>query len=164
MILSPVVKGKKGEHQKILSDAKRLGYLKARVNGEIRDLDEEIKLNKNRNIILISWLVVLVIREEERLHLSETIEQALNLIRGPVPASAKKQPKVRWSTFYSEHAYCAKCDFAMPELEPRLFSFNNPFGACPHCSGLGMTLEFEPSLVIPDPSPRAFNQGGHRPL
>jgi excinuclease ABC subunit A len=82
MILSPVVKGKKGEHQKILSDAKRLGYLKARVNGEIRDLDEEIKLNKKQKHNIDILVGRLVIREEERLHLSETIEQALNLSEG----------------------------------------------------------------------------------
>jgi excinuclease ABC subunit A len=161
MILSPVVKGKKGEHQKILSDAKRLGYLKARVNGEIRDLDEEIKLNKKQKHNIDILVGRLVIREEERLHLSETIEQALNLSEGQF-LLVQKTTDGEVEHFYSEHAYCAKCDFAMPELEPRLFSFNNPFGACPHCSGLGMTLEFEPSLVIPDPS-KSFNQGGIAP-
>lgn len=158
MILAPVIRGKKGEHQKVITDAQKAGFVRIRVDGEIHSLDDQIKLKKNNkhNIdILISKVKVL---SENRKRLAESVETALEVTDGSLIVVEFKENEEK-ETFFSRKNACYDCGFSMPELQPRLFSFNNPYGACPKCSGLGMTLEFDPDLVIPDRS-LSFNQGG----
>ena len=158
MILAPVVRGKKGEHQKIITDAQKAGFVRIIVDGEIYSLDDEIELKKNNKHdieILISKVKVL---SDSRKRIAESVETALEVADGSlivVEFIADEEKEI----FFSRKNACYECGFSMPELQPRLFSFNNPHGACPKCSGLGMTLEFDPDLVIPDRS-LSFNQGG----
>lgn len=158
MILAPVIRGKKGEHQQIISDAQKAGFVRVRVDGVIYNLDEEIKLKKNNKHdieILISKVKVL---SDKRKRIAESVETALEVADGSLIVVEFLEDEKK-ETFFSRKNACYECGFSMPELQPRLFSFNNPHGACPKCSGLGMTLEFDPDLVIPDRS-LSFNQGG----
>ncbi len=157
MLLAPVVRGKKGEHQKILEDAKRSGFVRVRVNGEILSLDEEIKLDKKRKHNLEIVVDRLIIRTEIGKRLAESVETALEVASGRLIVLIQEEPSSR-EEFFSQAGACPVCSISIPELQPRLFSFNSPFGACTVCSGLGVTLEFDPDLVIPDRS-LSFNQG-----
>jgi excinuclease ABC subunit A len=161
IILAPLIKGRKGEHQKLLSDAKRSGFARVRINGQILSLDEEIKLDKNKKNTIEVVIDRLVVHPEDRQRLAESVEAALELAGGKliVLRSINNQDK---EEFFSQMHACAQCGISIPELQPRLFSFNNPYGACPDCSGLGVTLEFDPDLVIPDPN-LSFNEGAIAP-
>ena len=222
VLLAPVISGRKGEHRKILDDARRSGFVRVRVNGEIRSLDEAIVLDKNRKHSLELVVDRLVIREQVAKRLAESVETALELASGRVTAlieapraapaavpaaaavageaaagaagagvlgggadpgagngatangsaagggaagggspanAANGAPQMRQ---FSQSSACSACGAAFPELEPRLFSFNNPFGACPDCSGLGVKMEFDPDLVIPNRS-LSFNEGAVAP-
>ena len=158
MILAPVISGKKGEHQKILEDAKRAGFVRARVDGNLVQLDEQIKLDKKKKHSLEIIVDRLRIQDNVRKRLAESVETALSVAEGRLIALETKDNEVT-EHFFSQRSACADCGISLPELQPRLFSFNNPYGACPECSGLGVTLEFDPDLVIPDKS-LSFNQGG----
>ena len=157
-LLAPVIRGKKGEHHKILEDARKAGYARARINGVPVNLDEKINLDKQKKHTIEIIVDRLVIGPEIRSRLAESCEHALEAADGimlvlcEVPSGAKE-------FFFSSKNACPDCGVSIPELQPRLFSFNNPFGACPSCSGLGAKLEFAPGLVIPDPS-LSFNEGG----
>ncbi|HOV63978.1 MAG TPA: excinuclease ABC subunit UvrA, partial [Spirochaetia bacterium] len=158
MILAPVVRGKKGEHQKIFTDARRAGFVRARVDGEIVSLDEDINLDRQKKHNIEIIVDRLKIGPDMRKRLSESVETALQVADGNlivVRISGKTEEEV----FFSQKNSCPDCGISIPELQPRLFSFNNPYGACPECSGLGITLEFDPDLVIPDKS-LSFNDGG----
>jgi excinuclease ABC subunit A len=161
VLLAPVVGGRKGEHQKVLEDARRMGYVRARVDGEIRLLEEEIALDKKRKHTIEVVVDRLVVEPESRRRFSESVEGALETSGGSLVALVKEKGGEREILFSQKNA-CPTCAISIPELQPRLFSFNNPFGACPECLGLGVTMEFDPALVIPDPS-RSFNQGGIAP-
>ncbi len=160
MILAPVVRGKKGEHQKVFADARKLGYQRARVNGELIDLERTPVLDKKKKHSVEIVIDRLLSGSENRLRLSEAVQAALRMADGMVVvADLTTEPR---DHFFSEKASCPTCDFQLPELEPRLFSFNSPFGACPTCSGLGIVMEFDPRLIAPDPS-KSFNQRGFLP-
>jgi excinuclease ABC subunit A len=161
VLLAPVVGAKKGEHQKILEDAKRMGYVRARVDGEIRGLEEEITLDKRKAHTIEIVVDRLVVSPEARRRLSESVEGALETAGGTLIAQVKDRDGER-EMLFSQKSACPTCGISVPELQPRLFSFNNPFGACPDCSGLGVTLEFDPDLVIPDHS-LSFDEGGIAP-
>jgi excinuclease ABC subunit A len=161
VLLAPVVGAKKGEHQKILEDAKRMGYVRARVDGEIRSLEEEITLDKRKAHTIEIVVDRLVVSPEARRRLSESVEGALETAGGTLVAQVKDRDGER-EMLFSQKSSCPTCGISVPELQPRLFSFNNPFGACPDCSGLGVTLEFDPDLVIPDRS-LSFDEGGIAP-
>jgi excinuclease ABC subunit A len=158
VLLAPVVGEKKGEHQKILEDAKRMGYVRARVDGEIRGLDEEIVLDRKRKHTIEIVVDRLVIASDARRRLSESVEGAMETSGGTIVALVREKEAER-EVLYSQRSACPNCGISVPELQPRLFSFNNPLGACPECSGLGVTLEFDQDLVIPDLS-LSFNDGG----
>ncbi|MDR2495308.1 MAG: excinuclease ABC subunit UvrA [Spirochaetaceae bacterium] len=167
-ILAPVVRGKKGEHQKVIEDARKAGFARARVDGVPVSLDEEIKLDKQKKHTIEIVVDRLVVKEDVRARLSESVEAALNAADGLMLAlchtgtdgeSGKAREEER---FFSQKSACPDCGVSIPELQPRLFSFNSPFGACPACSGLGAKLEFDPELVIPDRS-LSFNDGGILP-
>lgn len=156
MILAPLVRGRKGEHQKIFDDARNSGFLRVRVDGQVHLLEDEISLEKNRKHTIEIVVDRLKLSSETRKRLADSIETALEITEGKVIAcnlSSKKEE------FFSEKNSCPSCGYSMPELQPRLFSFNNPFGACPDCHGLGMTMEFDPDKVIPDWS-KSINEGG----
>jgi excinuclease ABC subunit A len=156
MILAPVVRGRKGEHRKILGDAKRAGYVRARINGEVISLDEDIALEKQKKHDIEIVIDRLVIKAENRSRIAEAIEQGLELASGLVKVHAADGDREIEHSF-SEHYFYPNSTVSFPELEPRLFSFNNPFGACPSCSGLGTTMEFDPEKIIPDRT-LSFNQ------
>ncbi|MDA3811735.1 MAG: excinuclease ABC subunit UvrA [Spirochaetaceae bacterium] len=163
LILAPIIKGRKGKHQKVFDDAKKSGFVRVRVNGEILSLDEEIDLDKNKKHSIEIVIDRLKVSTETRKRLAESVETAMEITEGQVIAVKKGENEEKdEEQFFSEKNSCSRCGFSMPELQPRLFSFNNPYGACPECSGLGMTMEFDRQLIMPDMS-LSFNQGGVAP-
>jgi len=147
-ILAPIVSGRKGEHVKVLEDIKKKGYVRVRVDGELREVTEDIKLEKNKKHNIEVVIDRLVIKEGIRSRLADSLETAANLAGGRVIVDVIGEGEL----LFSEHHACPYCGFSIGELEPRLFSFNSPFGACPSCDGLGIKLEVDPDLVIPDDS------------
>jgi len=158
VLMAPVVRGRKGEHQKIIEDARRAGFVRIRVDGQLRSLDETVSLDKKRKHDLEIVVDRLVIKEEVRGRLADSVETALEVSAGLLLVSIKNQES-QTEELYSQALACPVCGISLPELQPRLFSFNSPFGACPECSGLGVTLEFDPDLVIPDPG-LSIREGG----
>jgi len=161
IILAPLLAGRKGEHEKIFADARRAGLQRVRVDGQIISLDEEIKLAKNKKHSIEAVIDRLKISALDRQRLAESIEAALAMAEGKLIVLHQTE-RGEEEAFFSEKQACPECGLSLPELEPRLFSFNNPYGACPECLGLGIKLEFDPALVIPDPS-LSFNEGGIKP-
>ncbi|MGO9411821.1 MAG: excinuclease ABC subunit UvrA [Spirochaetia bacterium] len=162
ILLAPIVGAKKGEHQKLLDDARRMGYVRARVDGEIVALEEKITLDRKKKHSIEIVVDRLTVAPEARRRLSESVEGALETSGGTIIALVKGKDSLEKEILFSQKSACPTCGISIPELAPRLFSFNNPFGACPECSGLGVTLEFDRDLVIPDPS-LSFNEGGIAP-
>ncbi len=145
-ILAPVVRGRKGEFQKLLENIKKNGFVRVRVDGEMRDISEEIKLEKNKkhHIEIIIDRIILKPGIESRL--ADSIEIALAQAEGLVIADIIDQQEI----LFSQNFACAECNISLEELSPRMFSFNSPYGACPTCSGLGINMEIDPELIIPD--------------
>jgi len=160
-LLAPVIRGKKGEHQKIIEDARKAGFARARIDGVPVNLDESIKLDKQKKHSIEIIVDRLVIGKEIRSRLAESVETALQTAEGLLIVLINEDGKNSEQVFSQKNS-CPDCGVSIPELQPRLFSFNNPFGACPGCSGLGAKLEFDPDLVIPDRS-LSFNEGGVLP-
>ncbi len=156
-LLAPVVRDKKGEHQRILRDALKAGFVRARVDGKIVPLDGLAPLDPKRKHTIEIVVDRLAIESGGRKRLSESVETALEISDGQVIA-LRGAGQEETEEFFSQRSSCPSCGISIPELQPRLFSFNNPYGACPQCLGLGITLEFDPNLVIPDPS-LSFNEG-----
>ena len=146
-ILSPVVRGKKGEHTKVLEDARRGGFVRARIDESVYDLSEEIKLDKNKKHHIDVVVDRLVMKPDLARRLTDSVETALSLSGGLVILNEVDGDK---DTIFSQNYACEDCGISLPELSPRMFSFNNPYGACPVCSGLGTQLVADPDLVIPD--------------
>lgn len=145
-ILAPIVSGRKGTHVKLLEDVKKQGYVRVRVNGELIDLDDDITLDKNKKHSIEVVIDRIVMKENIAPRLSDSLESALRLGEGRVLIDVMGEEEL----LFSEHHACPICGFSIGELEPKMFSFNSPFGACPECDGLGMKLEVDPELVIPD--------------
>jgi excinuclease ABC subunit A len=208
-LLSPVIRGKKGEHTKIIEDARKAGFARARIDGVMVSLDDAIKLDKQKKHTIEIIVDRLVISPDIRARLAESVEAALEAAEGIMllivdnkggslppgsspngltpPPSAGESPRnappshadsaiafaeeakgagpqsqassKQREYFFSQHSACPDCGISIPELQPRLFSFNNPFGACPECDGLGAKLEFDPDLVIPNRE-LSFDEGG----
>lgn len=146
-ILSPLVRGRKGEYQHIFTMARKEGYVRIRVDGEIKNLDEDIQLDKNKKHTLEVVVDRLVIKEGIRTRLADSIETALKLADGLVIIDHAGEGE----SLFSEHFACPECEISYEELTPRMFSFNSPYGACPQCNGLGTKLEIDPDRVITDP-------------
>jgi excinuclease ABC subunit A len=157
-VLAPIIRGKKGEHQKVLEDAVKQGFVRARVNGEILSLDEKISLDKQKKHSIEIVVDRLKLSEDGRRRLAEAVEAALRIADG-IAIVTREKNGAEVDEFFSQRGACPDCNISLPELEPRLFSFNTPHGACPACTGLGIKLEFDPNLVIPDKS-LSFNEGG----
>lgn len=153
-ILAPVISGRKGTHAKLIEDIKKQGYVRIRVNGEVIDLDDNIELNKNKKHTIEVVIDRIVVKEGIEARLSDSLESALRLAEGNVLVDVIDVEEL----LFSEHHACPICGFSIGELEPRMFSFNSPFGACPDCDGLGTKLEVDPELVIPDKS-LTLNEG-----
>ncbi|PIC77962.1 excinuclease ABC subunit A [Sporosarcina sp. P19] len=145
-ILAPIISERKGTHAKLFEDIKRQGYVRVRVNGETIDLDDNIDLDKNKKHTIEIVIDRIVMKEGVETRLSDSLESALRLADGNVLVDVIGEEEL----FFSEHHACPICGFSIGELEPRMFSFNSPFGACPECDGLGMKLEVDPDLVIPN--------------
>lgn len=158
MIVAPVVRGRKGEHRKLIEDARKSGFVRARVDGTIVSLDENISLEKQKKHTIEIIVDRLKIVPDIRKRLAESIETALQIADGHVVV-IKREDKGESEEFFSQKNSCSRCNVSIPELQPRLFSFNNPYGACEECSGLGITLEFDRNLIMPDLS-LSFNERG----
>ena len=154
MVMAPLVRGRKGEHQKIMDQMRKAGYVRMFVDGEVRTLDEEIKLEKNKKHSLSVVIDRLAVREGITQRLTDSVETALKLAEGLVEINVIGGD----TELFSENFACSECGISLPEIEPRLFSFNNPMGACPACTGLGMNMELDKSLIIPDGS-KTFAEG-----
>ena len=146
-ILSPVVRSKKGTHQKVFEDARRSGYARVRVDGSIYDLTEEIALDKNKKHNIEVVIDRLVLKPDLARRLTDSVETASNLSGGLVILN---EVATDTDTMFSQNYACEDCGISLPELSPRMFSFNNPYGACPVCTGLGTQLVADPDLIIPD--------------
>ena len=153
-VLSPVVRGKKGRHEKVIERARRSGYARVRVDGIQYDLSEEIELEKNNKHNIEIIIDRLVIKEGIEGRLADSIENAVKLAEGLLYVDVIDGQMLTFSTSYA----CPDCGISIPEVEPRSFSFNNPFGACPVCAGLGYKMEFDVDLMIPDRS-LSINEG-----
>ena len=145
-LLAPIVRGRKGEHKKIFQNAKKSGYVRVRVDGSIYDLSEDIPMEKNRKHNIEIVVDRLVIRPGVEKRMTDSIETTLNLTDGLMTADVIGGEPINFSQSFS----CPDCGISIDEIEPRSFSFNNPFGACPVCHGLGYKMEFDPDLMIPD--------------
>jgi len=170
VILAPVVRGRKGEYRKLFFDLRRQGFTRVRVNGAVRELAEEVELDKNRKHSIEVVVDRLVVKDTLGNRLADSLETALRLAEGIVivevgdatgssaggtggarAGSAASTTGGTQAFVFSERLACARCGVSFPEISPRMFSFNNPFGACPECGGLGTRLELDPELVVPDP-------------
>ncbi|QDA27437.1 excinuclease ABC subunit UvrA [Paenibacillus polymyxa] len=146
-ILAPLVSGRKGEHKTLFTDIAKQGFVRVRVNGELRELSEKIELEKNKKHSIEVVVDRIVVKEDIRARLSDSIETALNLSGGQLLVDIIGQEELRFSSNFA----CPICGFSIDELSPRMFSFNSPFGACPDCDGLGVKMVVDPDLLIPDP-------------
>jgi excinuclease ABC subunit A len=145
-VLAPVVSGRKGTHTKTLEEIKKQGYVRVRVDGEMRELTEEIELEKNKKHSIEVVIDRIVVKDGIASRLADSLETALKLGEGKVIIDVIGQEEL----LFSEHHACPHCGFSIGELEPRMFSFNSPYGACPSCDGLGSKLEVDVDLVIPN--------------
>ena len=160
-VLAPVIKDRKGHHERVFEDVRKAGFVRVRVNGELRDVDEDIQLDRYKNHTIEIVVDRLVTRrfddpegEEARAaisRLTDSIETALKHGGGVVIINDVTDPAQPTDTLYSEHLACVHGHGSLPEIEPRTFSFNSPHGACPECQGLGVRLEFDPDLIVPNP-------------
>ena len=148
-VMAPVIRGKKGEHAKVFEDAKRSGYVRVRVDGSLYELDEEIKLEKNKKHSIEIIVDRLIIRPDIRQRLTDSVETAAKLSGGLVIVNLLREEK---DLSFSQNYACEDCGISMEELTPRMFSFNNPFGACPTCTGLGNQLKADPAIIVSDGS------------
>lgn len=153
-ILAPVIRGKKGEHVKILEDARKNGYVRARVDGKTIDLEEEITLDKQNKHNIEIVVDRIIMKEDVGKRISESVETACNLANNLVLVEVNGAEEILFSQNYA----CPDCGISIEEIEPRQFSFNSPFGACPKCLGLGSLMEIDPKKVITDPH-KSLNEG-----
>lgn len=151
IVLAPLVQGRKGEYKNVLKDAIKAGFVRVRIDGEMFELSEEINLDKNKKHTIEIVIDRLILKENIKRRLADAIELALKQSKGIVTLSIQKPEDSELKDVnYSELLACPICGFSMPALEPRLFSFNSPFGACPECTGLGTKTEFDPDLICPN--------------
>ncbi|WP_028608210.1 excinuclease ABC subunit UvrA [Paenibacillus harenae] len=147
-ILAPIISGRKGEHTKLLADVQKQGFVRVRVNGELRELSEKIELEKNKKHSIEVVVDRIVVRSDVHSRLADSLETALKLSEGRVLVDIIDQEEL----LFSSNLACPECGFSIDELEPRMFSFNSPYGACPDCDGLGVKMIVDPDLLVPDGS------------
>ena len=182
MVMAPIIYGRKGEHKDIFEHMRKAGYARMLVDGEVRSLDEDIDLDKKKKHYLSVVIDRLSVREGITQRLTDSVETALKLgsgvlevkklegaaITGSVPSTGKQRQTMEDTLVFSERFACSHCGISLPEIEPRLFSFNAPYGACPTCGGLGMNMEYDWQLILPD-TKKSFLDGAleavsHNPL
>jgi len=158
-ILAPVIRGKKGEHQKVIEDAIKAGFARARIDGVMSELDNSIKLDKQKKHTIELVIDRIVLKADIRKRLADSVETALKSANGMilVTKGSEKDAATYEEVMFSQKNACPDCGISIPELQPRLFSFNNPFGACPECTGLGEKMEFDVDLMIPDKT-KSYNE------
>lgn len=156
-VLAPVIRGKKGEHAKIIEDAQKSGFIRARIDGVMTSLDDSIKLDKQKKHTIEIVVDRIVLGPDVRKRLADSVETALQSANGIIVVTKRVEDK-EVEVFFSQKNACPDCGISVPELQPRLFSFNNPFGACPECTGLGQKMEWDVKKIIPDSS-KSFNEG-----
>ena len=166
MLMAPLIQDRKGAHRKVFEDVRRLGFVRVRVNGEVRDVDEEIELDRYKMHTIEAIVDRLIVRQAngssmDHTRLADSVETALRLGGGVIMVSDVSDDPPH-DHLFSEHFACVHCGISLPEIEPRTFSFNSPHGACPACTGLGTELEIDPDLVIPDRS-KSLDQGAIEP-
>ncbi|MBB3114220.1 excinuclease ABC subunit A [Paenibacillus phyllosphaerae] len=153
-ILAPIVSGRKGEHTKLLAEVQKQGFVRVRVNGELRELSEKIELEKNKKHNIEVVVDRIVVKSDIQTRLADSIETALKLSDGKVLIDVMEKEEL----MFSSNLACPECGFSIDELAPRMFSFNSPFGACPDCDGLGVKMIVDPDLLVPDTS-RSIEEG-----
>ncbi|MDO4203354.1 MAG: excinuclease ABC subunit UvrA [Selenomonadaceae bacterium] len=158
-IIAQVVRGKKGEHRNTLAEIRRDGYVRIRIDGEIYDINDDINLDKNKKHTIEVIVDRLAIREDIRERLADSVETALKIGGGVVYVDIVDGETL----MFSQNFACVDCGISLPEIAPRMFSFNSPYGACPQCSGLGSNMKFDESLVVPDPT-KSVAEGAFAPL
>ncbi|MGP1603422.1 MAG: excinuclease ABC subunit UvrA [Treponema sp.] len=161
-VLAPVVRGKKGEHQKIIDDAKKAGFARARVDGVMASLEDTIKLDKQKKHTIEIVIDRIILSADVRKRLADSVETALESAGGIITVTKQGENGEEEEVFFSQKNACPDCGISIPELQPRLFSFNNPFGACPECTGLGEKMEYDKALIAPDEN-LSFNEGALAP-
>lgn len=147
LILAPMVRGRKGEHAAVFDNLRHRGYVRVMVDGEVRDLSEDIRLDKNRSHEILAVVDRLVLKDGSRSRVAESVEAAVHLGEGTL--AVQEQDGSR--SLFSQEFACVHCSISFPEISPRMFSFNSPYGACHECGGLGHRQEIDPELVVPDP-------------
>jgi len=157
MVLAPLIRGKKGEHKEVIEEAKREGFVRLRIDGDIVAADSDINLAKNKRHTIEVVVDRLVVKKKAARRLADSVETALKVSGGIVLININNKDML-----FSEKSACIHCNISYEELTPRMFSFNSPYGACPTCDGLGQKMEIDPDLVIPDPS-RPLNRGAIDP-
>ena len=160
MVMAPVVKGEKGTHKDLLEELRRDGFVRCKIDGEIKELSENIELDKNKKHIILVVVDRLIVKEDIRTRLYDSIETASKLAHGKIIIDL---PDTNEEILMSEDFACPHCDFSLLELEPRIFSFNAPYGACPDCKGLGIKFNIDLDLVIPNRN-LSINEGGIKPI
>ncbi|MGH7318160.1 MAG: excinuclease ABC subunit UvrA [Candidatus Rokuibacteriota bacterium] len=148
LVLAPIVRGRKGEYRKLFFDLSRQGYTRVRVNGVVRELGEEIELDRKRKHTIEVVVDRLIVKDTIAPRLADSLETSLKLANGIALVETVEGGQ---AFVFSERLACARCGVSFPEVSPRMFSFNNPYGACPECGGLGTRFELDPELVVPDP-------------
>ncbi|CAG7633646.1 UvrABC system protein A [Paenibacillus solanacearum] len=146
-ILAPIISGRKGEHTKLFADIQKQGFVRVRVDGEIRELSEQIELDKNKKHTIEVVVDRIVVKTDVQTRLADSLETALKMADGRVIVDVMEKEEL----LFSQNLACPECGFSMEELAPRMFSFNSPFGACPDCDGLGMKMIVDPELLVPNP-------------
>src|SRR5437764_3200081 len=162
MVMAPVVRGRKGEYRRLLDEMRAQGYARARIDGKLRRLDEEIELDKKFKHDISIVVDRLVMKEGVRKRLSESVEAASQLADGLVEVETLPNGGEGQVQLFSERFACLACGTSMPELEPRIFSFNSPHGCCQRCHGLGFQRVIDPKLIVPDPT-LSIAQGALQP-
>jgi excinuclease ABC subunit A len=162
LLMAPLIKDRKGEHRKVFEDVRKMGFVRVRVNGEVRDVDEEIELDRYKMHTIEAVVDRLIVRHGgdgngdgdgrgmDHTRLADSVETSLKLGGGIMMVADVTDGDLSHDYLFSEHFACVHCGISLPEIEPRTFSFNSPHGACPACTGLGTELEIDPDLVIPD--------------
>ena len=158
MVMAPVALGRKGEYKKVLEDAKKAGYQRVRIDGAMHMLDESFALDKQVKHTISIVVDRLILEKSSRLRLADSIEKSTDMTGGLVEVTYIAEDKSESSEIYSEQNSCPHCGISIGEIQPRLFSFNNPFGACPECNGLGFKTEYDEDKIIPDKT-KSFDEG-----
>lgn len=152
-VLAPMVRGRKGEYKSLLTDIQKAGYVRVRVDGEMAEVTDDIEMDRYKQHTIEVVVDRVVLKEGIERRLADSVEAALKLSKGLLCLLVQKPDSEEWTELnFSESYSCAECGFSMAELEPRMFSFNSPYGACPECTGLGTKTEFDPARIIPDNS------------